>query len=157
MDKLSPILQDYLQSPFCPEPRYLFLTDSNKTREEGRLRSLSLLLKAYRQSPVNITTLTPSAAGFISDLQPCAWETLKITHASVQLYRFMPEVSHKIRLHVSFDSEVDVYTDEQAYSLLALLNNCFGFLGLYLGIGVMEVISIMEKLPILLRKERPEE
>ncbi len=100
---------------------------------------------------LDVTNLTQER---MTDLPPCTWETVKFTYATSQLYRFSPENAHKTRLLVSIDLEADVFTDQPVYGLFALLNNLFGFMGLYLGMGVLELFFIVEKLLSLLWNHR---
>ena len=135
-NELSRILEAYLQKPFCSE--------------QGRVKAgsidHSIFLDLLPDMEIFTQTLIPPAPGVISNLPPCLWETVEITHASSRLYGFGPENSDKLRLVVRFEEEMEVNADIWAYGLLTMLNNAFGYVGLYLGIGVLEVVLILEKI-----------
>jgi hypothetical protein len=78
-------------------------------------------------------------------LPPCQWKTVQITQSSPTLYSVAGN-NQKIRLMVTFDHEVEIFHDKLAYSSHgALVNNICGFFGLYMGIGVLELMAIMDR------------
>jgi hypothetical protein len=140
----TPEVQSFLDSPFCPDPHQLSTKHKNMSDIE-QLAIISNTFQMLSHTMFFVSDLAVPSQKVVTRLPPCTWEIVKITHASSQLYSFGPHMADRIRLLVQIDVDVDVYTDQLAYGLFALLNNAFGFLGLYLGIGFIDVILITEK------------
>jgi hypothetical protein len=77
-------------------------------------------------------------------LPPCQWETVQMTQLGPTLYSVAGN-DQKIRFMVTFDHEVEIFHDKLAYSQGALVNNICGVFGLYMGIGVLELMAIMDR------------
>jgi hypothetical protein len=141
----QPELKRFLANPFCPDPRDLDKKHDNVPDYE-ELDSISHTFDMLRDSNFPLRNAVKPSQKTLTSLPPCTWETVKMSHVSAQLYSFSQENANKIRLTVGFEPEVDVYADQLAYTMLALLNNSFGYLGLYIGIGVMELVMIVDTL-----------
>jgi hypothetical protein len=81
-------------------------------------------------------------------LQPCQWETVQITHASKTLYSVVGN-DQKIRFMVTLDHEVEIFQDKLVYNVGTLVNNICGFFGVYMGIGVLELMTIIDRVIML--------
>jgi hypothetical protein len=157
--KSTGALESFLSSPFCPDgpsnsKEGQHATSFNKdTLDRDTLDLINTLFDMVRYTMYGAEVVPKPSEQTLTSLPPCTWDSVQFTHASPQLYSFNSEYADKIRLLVTIHSEVDVYSDQLAYSMSAVLNNSFGFLGLYLGIGVLETVLIVEKLAGMLWKD----
>jgi hypothetical protein len=124
--------------PWCTSD----LDVNNRTLEPiiSALASMSTVSSSFNYTD-DLVKLLPD---HVSTHLPCEWESVRMTQSYQDLYELKPDRRSKLKIRLTFEMTRDTFTDQWAFSTIALLSNIFGIVGLFLGYSVLDIHALLE-------------